>query len=258
MNWICFAIVLIVSSVVALANGDQAQEGAQKSSSGGGGGGSGNSSIDIPSNTTGTQGSGDTVGVPIKLNATQCIYKSEENILSCQRDSETFLECSTVGEWSMLNTSRKIHIFGLSMPRCPGAGECTAQKTVFFLYPRVPNQQSYFSHHIRTNKSNELVHLMLWGSSSGVTAGENMTGLRVTDIKCFEKLVKLNNETCRTPRTFNIMLNATASEDVRLCGEILVTDKLLQKRWWGWGGFGWGGMGWPFWGGFGSPWLWGK
>ena len=273
---VSIAIVLFVSSfVAALANVDQMREGVQKGGTGGGvGGASSGSPIEAtaPATTgsgtgTPTIGTGTGVGATTggKLNATQCIYKPEEKTLSCQSDSETFVECPTIGEWSMLDSagSHKFQIFGLSTPRCMmSAGECPPQSTVFWLHPRKPDNETYSSHTIVSNKTGKAVDMMLWGSgsssSSGVVSGEPaMAGLRVSDVKCFERLVKLNAETCRTPRTFSIVHNATASEEVTLCGEILVADKALQKRWFGWGGLGLWGWGWPYWG-FGAPLLWGR
>lgn len=274
---VSIAIVLFVSSfVAALANVDQMREDVQKGGTGGGGVGGASSGSPIEATapaTTGTgSGTGTGIGTPTigtgtgtgagattgdKLNATQCIYKSEEKKLSCQSDSETFVECPTIGEWSMLD-SHKFQIFGLSTPRCMmSAGECPPQSTVFRLHPRKPDNETYSSHTIVSNKTGKAVDMMLWGSSGSGSGEPAMAGLRVSDVKCFERLVKLNAETCRTPRTFRIVQNATASEEVTLCGEILVADKALQKRWFGWGGLGMWGWGWPYWG-FGAPLLWGR
>jgi len=248
-------IVLIVSSVVALASAEKMREDVQKGVSG--------SPIEMtaPTNGTGTPTVGTGTGaIGGKLNATQCIYKPEEKTLSCQSDSETFVECPTIGEWSMLDAgSHKFPIFGLSTPRCMvSASECSPQNTVYRLHPRKPDNETYSSHTIVSNKTGKAVDIMLWGSGSlAIGEGTPMAGLRVSDVKCFERLVKLNAETCRTPRTFGIVHNATSSEEVTLCGEILVVDKSLQKRWFGWGGLGMWGWGWPYWG-FGAPLLWGR
>ena len=75
-------------------------------------------------------------------------------------------------------------------------------------------------------------------------------GFRVTELKCYERLVEL----FRQSTVSHPVRIEEGVEEVSLFGEVLVFDKVVQKKWlfglglgfrlgllgWGWGGLGWG------------------
>ena len=189
--------------------------------------------------------------IPDGMNASQCIYKPEENTLTCKSPSET-IECATTLVAGSLNATAT-HVYGIAAVPCTDA-KCSLETTKFWLFPRnIDNATTYRN---RT-ALNGTIELQLWSGE----AASNVRGLNITDLTCYTKLAKTITEGCKTPRMVRVTSNWTNTvEEVGLCGEILVLDKTMQKRWLYGYGWGLGGLG-SLWGWGGYPYLgywWGK
>jgi len=190
--------------------------------------------------------------IPDGMNASQCIYKPDESLLTCKGPTET-VECKTPFMIGSFNATAH-HVYGISAVPCTDATKCTLETSKFWLFPRkIENTTTYLNHTF----ANGTVDLQLW---SGEWAS-NVLGLNVADVACYTKRAKVITEGCKTPRMSRVTSNWTNTvEEVGLCGEILVLDKTVQKRWlygygWGLGGLGslWGWGGYPYYG-----YWWGK
>lgn len=177
--------------------------------------------------------------IPGAANSSQCIYRVDTRQISCRGPREVVVECPAVLETAALG-QRRYEVFGL----CRVEGEVAdlkAESRRYWLYPREIDNTTYLDRRVEVDgKSVELY--LYYGEKT------SETGLRVTDLKCYERLVELytssviNHEVKVLDRT------------VSLFGEILVADKPAHKRWLGWlspwsWGWGWGlGWGYPYWG----------
>jgi len=189
--------------------------------------------------------------IPDGMNATQCIYKPLEDLITCKSSSET-IECATTLVIDSLNVTND-HVYGISAVPCTDA-KCTLETAKFWLFPRkIDNATTYRNHTV----ANGTIDLQLWSGE----AASNVRGIKVTDVTCYTKLAKSINEGCKTPRMVRVANNLTNTvEEAGLCGEILVLDKTVQKRWLYGYGWGLGGLG-SYWGWGGYPYMgtwWGK
>jgi len=183
------------------------------------------------------------------FNHSQCIFRPEDRQFSCRGADGISIECPAVGELG----ERKFSVFGMGM--IPDVAEGRGVESMrYWLYPRSLNGTTYANRTI-TLENGRVADLILW---SGERASSESVGIRVTDVKCYERLVRLFADASRVPHMVRLESGPQSVQEVPLFGEILIMDKNVQKRWlwgygWGLGGWGWGGWGWPY----GGLW-WGK
>jgi len=118
------------------------------------------------------------------------------------------------------------------------------------LYPRQSDNITYVNH-----------TLILDGGARDIFLyyGEKFVeyGLRVTDAKCFQRLVGLLRKS-----SLELMIPLVSDLEIKpvvpMIGEVLIFDKDVSKRWLH--GFGFGGLwGWPLFNPFFNPWgIWGR
>ena len=185
--------------------------------------------------------------IPDGMNASQCIYKPDESLLTCKGPTET-VECPTTFVTGTWNNTHRSFIMGIAPVPCTSEN-CTTPS--YWMYRRrADNSTTYRNHTV----ANGTIELQLWSGE----AASNVRGLNVTDVTCYTKIVKTITEGCKTPRMVRVTSNWTNTvEEVGLCGEILIFDKTIQKRWLY--GYGWGlGAGLWGWGAYpGMGYLWG-
>lgn len=179
--------------------------------------------------------------IPVALNSSQCLYKPMSKAFTC-RGKAGIVECGAVAELAALG-SKRFDVYGLAREQIVD-GEIKAESVRVQLYPRKLDNSTYFNRTVEVD--NKLVDLYLYHSEKFVESG-----FRVTDLKCWERLVEIFNSSLS-----DHVVKVGDLSEVSLFGELLVADKPVQKRWLGWG-LGWGGLGWG-WGfpGWGLP-LWG-
>merc|ERR1712127_239858 len=162
------------------------------------------------------------------MKATKCMFKSEDEMVSCKKGEE-IVECKSVRDVSLLSDEElekmpKISILGIGM--------VDKESKRFPLFPRFVNETIYRP---ATCEQNKLPIVFGCGKKFA-----SAIGLRVEDCKCFEMLSEML---------------------------IMDKDLEKRFLWGGWGlgyhgfglgygGLGWGGLGWG-WGGLGG-WGWGK
>jgi hypothetical protein len=172
--------------------------------------------------------------VPEVVNTSQCVYRSEERLFSC-RGPSGIVDCGAVTEFGALG-ERRFDVFGLGR----WSSEIERVEDIrYWLYPRSVDNTTYMNHTIVIN--GEPIDLFVYYGEKFL-----FTGIRVTELKCYERLVELFRLSVaeHTP-----IIGGIEREESRLFGEVLFMDKQLKKRWWGgWGwGAGWGyGWGWPY------------
>ena len=178
--------------------------------------------------------------IPVAANSSQCIYRVDPGLLSCRGGpKEEVIECSAVLETRGLG-SRRCEVFGLR--RMEKEADQKIESIKYYLYPREMENTTYLDRVVEVE--GQKIELYLYYSDKFVS-----NGLRVTDLKCYEKLVTGVYEKSTASHEITI-----GEEKVSLFGEILIADKPAHKRWIGWlspwsMGWGWGlGWGWPFWG----------
>ena len=176
--------------------------------------------------------------IPEAANSSQCIYRVDTRLFTCRGPREVIVECPAVLENAAYG-ARRFDVFGIS--RIPSTEEVSVERSRYFLFPREMDNTTYLARQVEIE--GKQVELFLY---FGEKTGE--AGIRVSDVKCYERLVTLFRESVVNHEV------RVGAETVSLFGEILVADKPAHKRWlgwlWGWGaGWGWGmGWGWPFWG----------
>ena len=171
----------------------------------------------------------DQVAVGRVLNTTRCLYMSESKLLSCQGiggevECDAFLELTIMG-------SRTFNFFGIG--QLPLDFDYSRIETVrYFVYPRELENTTYLNHTWTTN--GELVDLVMYYGETGL-----MSGIRVSSMSCWTRLVELLRGTTTTQ---TVRVTGVETE-IPLIGEVLVSDRKLQKKWlWGYGY----GYGYPF------------
>jgi hypothetical protein len=188
------------------------------------------------------------------FNHSQCIFRPEDRIFSCRGADAISVECGAVGEFG----DRKFSVFGMGM--IPDAEGRSVESMRYWLYPRSLNGTTYANRTVAI-EGGRLVDLILWAGERAAAGAETL-GIRITDLKCYERLVRMFAEASRQPHMVRLEAGPQAVQEVPLFGEVLIMDKNVQKRWlwgygWGLGGLGWGwgglGWGWPY----GGLW-WGK
>jgi len=182
--------------------------------------------------------------MPEGFNHSSCIFKPEENILLCKNSVDT-IECPAVCETTLLgpsfNKSHRYNVFGIGL--FPEKIE-TGVSARWPLYPRKLDNSSYIKNKI-VGENSKVFELVL-ACSEKVS---DFVGVRITDCKCWERMVKIFEVASKVPHMARLETEPTVVEEIPLIGEILVLDKAVQKRWlwgYGWGGlrgFGWGGLG---------------
>lgn len=226
--------------------------------------------------------------IPIAENASQCIYRPEVKTLAC-RGPSGLVECPASLEFGSL----KFDVFGLGRLEDISFTSVVWERK-FALYPRKLDNQTYVSYKVvgsgltkrgekiergekKTERGTEKlargveanvekktergveetpVELFLYFDETR-TVGE--FGVRVTDKKCYERLVDIVFGSSTLKHVVPV-----EGTDVELFGEVLIAEKPSTKRWLGFGlpwGLGLGGLGWGMgawgWGlGWGLP-LWG-
>jgi len=189
--------------------------------------------------------------IPVAANSSQCIYRTDTSLLSCRGPGEVVVECPGVLDSSRFG-ARRIDVFGISQIAAAAAGGDQKPESVrFALFPRDFDNTTYLNDSIQV-EGGQQVDLRLRFSADNDTASSGVAGIRVSDVKCYQRLVDLFNSSAVDH------IVQIGNNKVNLLGEILVADKSAQKRWLG-GLWGWGlGFGWPFWGlGLGLG-LWGR
>jgi len=189
------------------------------------------------------------------MNSTQCIFKPEEKSVSCRGSVET-VECSAVCDTSILGEKHnsKYSVFGIGMMSERDRVEGKIESVRYWLYPRKLDNSSYLNHSVVADNG-RVVDVVVGCGERFV----DVAGLRITDCRCYERLVRLFDDASRQPHMARLETEPTVVQEVPLIGEVLVLDKHVQKRWlwgygWGLGAWGWGGWGFPY-GGLG---WWGK
>jgi len=185
------------------------------------------------------------------FNHSQCIFRPEERQIACRGADGVSIECGAVGEFG----DRRFSVFGMSM--IPDVAEGRAVESMrYWLYPRSLNGTTYANRTVAL-ENGRVADLMLWYGERAATEGQQL-GVRVTDVQCYERLVRLFADASRQPHMVRLEAGPQAVQEIPLFGEVLVMDKNVQKRWlwgygWGLGSWGWGAWGWPY----GGYW-WGK
>jgi len=182
--------------------------------------------------------------IPIAENASQCIYSPETRSMSC-RGMSGLVECPASMD---LPKDVKVEVFG--MRRHPVKSMVAKiDERVFELYPRKLDNSTYLNYTVLVE--GKPVELYLYYADS---TSETMSGVRVSDKKCFVRLVNVVLSQATTEH--EVKVEGTELK-VDLFGEVLNAEKPNNKRWlgfgwpwlWGMGMWGWGlGWGLPFWG----------
>jgi hypothetical protein len=181
--------------------------------------------------------------------SSQCIFKPEERLFTCRNVNESNVaECEAVAEFG----DRRFSVFGIGMIQ-DVAESSGVESTRYWLYPRSFNATSIadrkvklYGNHSVILQDGRVADLMLWYGERATTEGQQL-GIRVTDVKCYERLVRLFANSSRQPHMIRLEAGPQAVQEVPVFGEVLVMDKNFQKRWlWG---YGWGldGWGWDAW-----------
>jgi hypothetical protein len=192
--------------------------------------------------------------VPIDtFNSSQCIFNTEDKMLSCKGPVEA-VQCAAVCDTAILGDKehRKFNIYGIGMVAERVEGKIESVR--YWLMPRKMDNSSYLNHSVIA-ENGKVVDIVVGCGEKFV----DVAGLRVTDCRCYERLVRMFDEAAKQPHMVRLETEPTVVQEVPLLGEILVLDKHVQKRWlwgYGWGGLGWGWGGWPYggWGGYGGWW----
>jgi hypothetical protein len=169
-------------------------------------------------------------------NYTQCIYDYEKKFLSC-RSSVGEIECDSV--WELSNSTEKYQMLGLSKIVVDVA-DVKPESVKYYLYPRKLDNSTYLNRTVEVD--GKVCDLYLSYSEKET----EVRGLRVSDLKCWEKIVKMFSESIATHS-----VEIKPDVQVPLFGEILIRDAEIQKRWlwgygWGYGGWGWGNGYWGY------------
>jgi len=183
--------------------------------------------------------------MPEGYNHSQCIYRPEEKILSCKGGIET-VECSAFAEISVLG-SRKFNLWGIGL--IPELVDGKIESRRFWLYPRKIDNSSYLNHSVVT-ESGKIVDLVIYYSEKS----SDLSGLRITDLKCWERIVRIFDISAKIPHMVRLETEPTVITEIPVLGEVLVYDKTVQKRWlwgYGWSPYSWG------WSGLYSPYYYG-
>ena len=186
------------------------------------------------------------------LNSTQCVFKPEDSRVTCRIMMEN-IECPAVIDTVVLGPKfeRRLSVFGMSIMRM----EKSIERVRYWLHPRKMDNSSYLPHSMKHPESGKEIDIVVGCGERW----EDVAGLRITDCKCFERLVRMFDESSLRPHIARLETMPTIVQEVPLFGEILVLDKAVQKRWlwgYGWGGYyGWGWAGYPY---YGYGWGWGK
>jgi len=167
------------------------------------------------------------------LNTTRCLYSTESKLLSCtglggEVECDAFLELSVLG-------SRTFNFYGIG--QLPIDYDFTKLESVrYFIYPRELDNTTYLGHSWTT--TGQEVDLVLYYGETGL-----QSGVRISGLTCWTRLVTLLRGTLTTES-----VRVTGLEtQVPLIGEVLVSDRNLQKKWLYGLGYGLGyGYGSPF------------
>ena len=179
-------------------------------------------------------------------NVTECIYRPVDKILSC-RGLTGEVECPAVCESKGVQ-QHLYKIFGLGY--VPELDDVKAELVRYWLYPRSLDNMTYYNHSIITESG--VRDIFLYYGDKFVEYG-----LRVTDLKCYERIVGLI-KVSSVEHVVTLDSELEIKPTVPLVGEILVFDKEVSKRWlygygwglglnrWGYGGLGYGGLGYGY------------
>ena len=152
--------------------------------------------------------------IPVAVNSTQCIYRIDAGLLSCRGGpKEEVIECPAVVESKGLG-SRRFEVFGLR--RMEKVAE-KIESTLYYLYPREMENTTYLDRVLEVE--GKKIELCLYYSEKS-----DRVGLRVTDLKCYERLVSDVYERSSINHEVTV-----GEEKVSLFGEILVADKPAHK-----------------------------
>jgi hypothetical protein len=163
---------------------------------------------------------------------TQCLYKPVDKMIECKAIGEN-IECAAIFEWPVSGLPM-IKGFGLGM--IPELNGLKTDLVKYWMYPRSLDNMTYVNHIIMVDGIFRDVFLYY---------GEKFVeyGIRVTDSKCFGRLVNLINGS--PVHMLPIESDFIIKSAVSMIGEVLIFDKDVSKRWL-FGGF-------PLWGGFWNP-----
>jgi len=178
---------------------------------------------------------GETIEKTVQVyNVTKCVYTPETKMLSC-RGLSGEVECPTIFHTVDELDSR---VFGLGF--IPEFIEVSSEMVRFWLYPRKLDNITYVDHSVVVDGVNKNIVLYY---------GDKMVeyGLRVTDLKCYERIVGLIKGSS-SGRSVTLESDLPVKPVVTMIGEVVVMDRAVTKRWgygYGWGlGLGYGGWGW--------------
>lgn len=168
----------------------------------------------------------DQVAIERVLNTTRCLYFTETKLLSCKGvtgevECDAFLETGVMG-------SKSFNFYGIG--QLPVDYDYTKIELVkYFVYPRELDNTTYLGHTWTTTE--QVVDLVLYYGETGL-----QSGVRVSSLSCWTRLVELLRATTVTETV------KVTGVDTPLIGEVLVSDRKLQKKWL----YGWGSWGYPF------------
>jgi hypothetical protein len=149
------------------------------------------------------------------------------------------VECPAICE---AKGERTYKIFGLGY--VPELIDAKPEQVRYFLYPRSLDNVTYYNHTVITE--NGLRDIFLYYGDKFIE-----WGLRVTDLKCYERIVSLI-KVSSVEHIVTLDTELDIDPTVPLIGEVLVYDKEISKRWlwgygwglglnrWGYGGLGYG------------------
>lgn len=164
-----------------------------------------------------------------RSNVTECIYRPEQKVFVC-KGPISMIECPAVANFSTLDT-KKFEVFGIS--KRSDAEKTSAELRHYWLYPRSINSTSYLNRSILVEDKWEDFVLYF---------GDKFTefGIRVTDAKCYEKIVQLFDET-KFEQVVKLDLNHGATTEVHMFAEAMIFEETMTtraRRWIGFNRFG--------------------
>lgn len=189
------------------------------------------------------------------FNHSQCVFKPEDKLVSCRVSPVETVECSAVCDTSALGSGEhknRYNVYGIGL-RADCGDKCDQiESKRYWLYPRKLDNTTYLNHSVVAENGKRFDTVVGCGENKFI----DVVGLRVNDCRCYERLVRVFEETSKLPQMVRLESGPAVLEEVGLVGEILVLDKSVQKRWLYGYGFGLNGLyGWGGLGLYGYPWF---
>jgi hypothetical protein len=173
-------------------------------------------------------------------NVTKCIFHHRTKTLNCHGFTGE-VECPAIFE---VTGDLEARVFGIGF--VPELTNVKVEQVRYWLYPRSLDNVTYVNH--TTTVDGVVRDIVLYYGDKFVEYG-----IRVTDIKCYQRLVSLVKGSS-SGRVVTLESDLPVKPVVSLIGEVLIYDKEVSKRWlwgygWGLGGlgsWGWNGLGYGY------------